>query len=164
MRTGNILTLVLFCFAVSTAVGQGKKDIRDNRIATETSYVTSTENGKEITYKDSYTVYDKNGCVVEQIDYNKEGAIKRKETNKYNANKDKIEEVVYDAKDKTTQKTTYFYNSQYQKIGEIEYDGAGQIKKQILTTYNPNGMKAEKKTYDANKKLISTKKFTYTTK
>jgi hypothetical protein len=158
------MTLAFFCFAITTVMGQGKKEIRDNKIASETSYVTSYENGKEITYKESYTVYDKNGCVTEQTEYNKEGAIKRKETNKYNANKDKIEEVVYDGKDKTTQKTTYFYNSEYQKIGEIEYDGAGIIKKQSLIIYNAKGMKAEKKTYDANKKLISTKKFTYTTK
>jgi hypothetical protein len=164
MKTRNFLTLAFFCFAMTTVMGQGKKEIKDNKIVSETSYITSNENGKEVTYKDSYMVYDKNGCVTEQTDFNKEGGIKRKETNKYNANKDKIEEVVYDGKDKTTQKTTYFYNSEYQKIGEIEYDGSGLIKKQSLITYNRNGMKAEKKTYDANKKLISTKKFIYTTK
>jgi hypothetical protein len=164
MRTKKLLALPLFLIVITTVTAQSKKDIRENKIGSETSTITLTENGKEVTYKDTYTVYDKNGNVTEQTEYNKEGTIKRKETNKYNANKDKTEEVVYDGKDNTTRKTTYFYNSNGQKIGEIEYDGSGKIIKQSMITYNADGFKTEKKTYDANKKLISTKKFTYSTK
>jgi hypothetical protein len=161
MKTYSILSFILFLFVTTLIAAQNKKEIRENKIVSETSTITVIENGKETTYKDSYTVYDKNGNVTEQTDYSKEGGIKRKETNKYNTNKDKTEEVVFDGKDKTTSKTTFFYNSNGQKIGEIEYDGAGKILKQSMITYNANGFKTEKKTYDANKKLISTKKFTY---
>ena len=38
----------------------------------------------------------------------------------------------------------------------------GSIKKQTTYTYDSNGFKKDKKTYDANKKLISIKKYTYT--
>jgi hypothetical protein len=149
---------------MTNVTAQSKKDIRDNKIVSETSFVTTMENGKETTYKESYTIYDKKGCVTEQTEYTKEGAIKRKETNKYNINKDKTEEVVYDGKDKTTQKTTFLYNANGQKIAEIESDGSGKIMKQSMILYNANGLKTEKKTYDANKKPISSKKYTYSTK
>lgn len=161
MNFEKLWVIVLLCLTITTVSAQSKKDIRENKIVSETSNITTIDNGKEVTYKDSYVVYDKNGNVAEETEYNKDGTIKRKETNKYNTNKDKTEEVVFDGKDKTTHKTTFFYNSGGQKIGEIEYDGAGKILKQSMITYNANGFKTEKKTYDANKKLISTKKFTY---
>jgi hypothetical protein len=161
MKTKKLFLLAALCVITTIVSAQSKKDIRENKIVSETSTISITENGKEIIYKDSFTVYDKQGNIIEQTDYNKEGGIKRKETNKYNANKDKTEEVVFDGKDKTTIKTTFFYNSNDQKIGEIEYDGTGKILKQSMITYNANGFKTEKKTYDANKKLISIKKFTY---
>jgi hypothetical protein len=161
MNFHKLLAFVIICTTITFVSAQSKKDIRENKIVSETSNTTAVENGKEVTYKDSYIVYDKNGNVTEETEYNKDGSIKRKETNKYNANKDKTEEVVFDGKDKTTRKTTFFYNSGGQKIGEIEYDGSGKIVKQSMITYNANGFKTEKKTYDANKKLLSTKKFTY---
>jgi hypothetical protein len=161
MKNIRPLSFILFLLVATSIAAQSKKDIRENKIVSETSTITVTESGKESTYKDSYTVYDKIGNVTEQTEYNKDGTIKRKETNKFNANKDKTEEVVFDGKDKTTHKTTFFYNSGGQKIGEIEYDGSGNILKQSMIIYNANGFKTEKKTYDANKKLISTKKFTY---
>jgi hypothetical protein len=161
MNFDKLLAFTIFCTTISAVSAQSKKDIRENKIISETSNITAVENGKEVTYKDSYIVYDKNGNVTEETEYNKDGSIKRKETNKYNANKDKTEEMVFDGKDKTTHKTTFFYNSGGQKIGEIEYDGDGKILKQSMIIYNANGFKTEKKTYDANKKLISTKKFTY---
>jgi hypothetical protein len=161
MNFEKLLVIVVLCLTITTVSAQSKKDIRENKITSETSNITTIENGKEVTYKDSYIVYDKNGNVTEETEYNKDGTIKRKVTNKYNVNKDKAEEVVFDGKDKTTRKTTFYYNANGQKIGEIEYDGAGKILKQSMITYNANGFKTEKKTYDANKKLISTKKFTY---
>ena len=51
-----------------------------------------------------------------------------------------------------------------QKTEEQFLDGSGkQIKKHVFT-YTANGLKSEKKVYDANNVLISTKKYTYTTK
>ena len=161
MNIDKLFVIVMLCLTIATVSAQSKKDIRENKIVSETSNITTIENGKEVTYKDSYILYDKNGNIAEETEYNKDGTIKRKETNKYNANKDKTEEVVFDGKDKTTRKTTFYYNANGQKIGEIEYDGSGKIEKQSMIIYNANGFKTEKKTYDANKKLISTKKFTY---
>lgn len=161
MKACPLFTIALCLLQISNVIAQSKKDIKENKIVSETTYVTIIENGKETTYKDTYTLYDKNGCVAELTEFYKDGTIKKKETNKYNASKDKIEVLIFDGKDKTTEKTTYLYNSNSQKIGEIEYDGSGNIIKQSMIIYNANGFKTEKKTYDANKKLISTKKYFY---
>ncbi len=157
----SILFLFLLFIALNTSA-QSKKDIKNNKIASETSMITTSEDGKEVTYKDSYTVYDKNGCVTEQLDYAKDGTVKRKEINKYNSKKDKLEETIWNYKDKTYKKTSYAYDLNGLRVGEIEYDENGKTVKQCLIFYNSKGFKTEKRTYDGNKKLISTKKFNYT--
>lgn len=151
--------LILFCMQINV-FAQSKKEIRENKINTETVYNTKTADGKEV--KDSYTVFDKNGNQIEKVDYNKDGLVKTTEKHTYDANKNKTEETVYDANGKLLSKSSYFYNSNDEKIGEIEYDGKGNILKQSYTTYDAKGFKIEKKTYDANKKLISVKRYVYT--
>jgi YD repeat-containing protein len=163
----KISAIVTFILLFSLSVfSQSKKDLKNNKVQSETSFVTINENGKEITYKDSYTTYDKEGRVVEETDYYKDGTIKQKKTNKYDSQKNKIEETSYDAKDpakgESYTKTTFFYNKNNDKIGEIEYDAKGKIIKQSLIKYGNRGLKSERLTYSADKVLISTKKFTYT--
>lgn len=158
----NLSVLLFCCFVISNSFAQSKKDIAKNNILSETATVTKIEDGKEITFKDTYTVYDKDGKVIEETNYNKEGAVKDKKSYKYDAQKNKIEESDFEGKSNETKKTTYTYNANNDKVSEIEYDASGNIKKQITYTYDSNGFKKDKKTYDANKKLISIKKYTYT--
>lgn len=162
MTFKKIILILTSLFFLTSGYCQSKKDIRNAKVATETTTTTITDNGKEITYKDSYTVFDKNGNVNEQTEYNKDGTIKRKESNKYNASNDKIEEKIFDAKDKSTKKTTFTYDVNKNKTGETEYDENGTVIRQVIYSYNNKGLKTEKKTYDGKKKLISTKKYTYT--
>ncbi|MDD5571342.1 MAG: hypothetical protein PHD97_09350 [Bacteroidales bacterium] len=162
MRIKAIFTIIVLVMSMCHVLAQGKKDIKTYKVSSETSYITVNENGKEVTYKDSYTAYDKDGKVTEQTEFYKDGTIKRKETNKYDSQKNKIEEVIYDGKDKTTTKTTYTYNANKDRIGEIEYDNKGNILKQSVIVYNSKGFKTEKKTYNAGKQLIAIKKYTYT--
>lgn len=149
-----------------SSFSQSKKDLKLNKVQTETSYITQKENGKEVTFKDSYTVYDKEGRTIEETEYYKDGTIKQKKTNKYDSQKNKIEETSFDAKDEAKgesySKTTFFYNKNNEKIGEIEYDAKGKILKQSLIKYGNKGLKSEKLTYNADKVLLSTKKFVYT--
>ena len=73
------LVFILLCFLVfSNSFAQSKKDLAKNNILSETTTVTKIEDGKEITFKDTYTVYDKDGKVIEETNYNKEGAVKEK--------------------------------------------------------------------------------------
>jgi hypothetical protein len=56
------------------------------------------------------------------------------------------------------------YDLMEQKTEEQFLDGSGKQIKKHLFTYTANGLKSEKKVYDVNNILISTKKYTYTTK
>ncbi|MEI6696666.1 MAG: hypothetical protein WCO13_11415 [Bacteroidota bacterium] len=150
---------ILLCI-YSSVFAQSKKEIRENKIKTETIFNTKTTDDKEV--KDTYTVYDNNGNVIEKTDYNKDGVIKTTEKHIFSANKNKIEETLYDAIGKLISKTSFVYNSSDEKIGEIDYDGNGNILKQSYTTYDARGFKIEKKIFDGNKKLISVKKYVYT--
>ncbi len=163
-KKNYIFSILLFLSFSFGAFSQSKKDIRNNKIVSETAVITITESGKEISYKDSYTLYDKNGNVIEQTEYNRDGSIKNKETNKFDANKNKIETTEYNEKDKTTTKTTFVYDKNDNKILETEYDNKGKIIKQSAYIYNNKGFKTEKRTVDGNKKLIAIKKHTYATK
>jgi hypothetical protein len=166
MKTRIIFIFAITAFTALSSFSQSKKDIKVNKIATETSYITVTENGKDVTYKDSYTVYDKEGRVTEQTDFYKDGTVKHKEVNKYDSQKNKIEESVYDAKTDakgpTFKKNSYVFNTNNDKVGETEYDANGKILKQSVITYDNRGLKTDRKTYSADKKLISTKKYVYT--
>jgi predicted mannosyl-3-phosphoglycerate phosphatase (HAD superfamily) len=155
----TLLSLIIL-FTVSVSA-QSKKDIRNNKIVSELCTISVTENGKDISYKDSYTVYDKNGNIVEQTEFNRDGSIKFKEINKYDAKKNKIEKTEYSDKDKKTIKTTYGYNANDDKVMETEYDNTGAIYRQSVFLYNNKGFKTEKRTIDGNKKLIAIKKYIY---
>jgi len=163
MRDKKIYIFVLvLIISVNFLSAQSKKDIRNNKIESETATITYTENGKDITFKDSYTVYDKNGNVIEQTEYNRDGNIKSKTINKYDSNKNKIESIEYNDKTKTSIKTAYIYNKNDQKVMEIEYDTNGKITRQSAYLYNNKGFKTEKRTVDENKKLVAIKKYIYT--
>jgi hypothetical protein len=160
MKTKTIILILILAFSSPALFAQSKKDIRENKIFSETVYNTKSADRKEV--KDTYTVYDKNGNAIEKVEYNKEGLVKKTEKNTFNSNKDKTEESVFDASGKLKSRTAYVYNSNGDKIGEIEYDGSGVIIKQSITTYDAKGFKVEKKIYDGNKKLITVKKYVYT--
>lgn len=161
MKTKTFCLMMICLMFVGSLYSQSKKKIREHKIISETTYNLKIIDGKEVSIKDSYEVYDKNGNVIEQTEYNKEGAIKKTEKTVYNANKDKIEEATYDGSGNLKSKKAYTYNSSGEKIGEIEYDGNGSIIKQSLTLFDTQGFKTGKRTYDGNKKLISTKKYVY---
>jgi hypothetical protein len=159
MKILTLSTIIFLTGLYGNVFAQSKKEIRENKINSETVYITRLD-GKEV--KDTYTVYDKNGNMIEKVDYNKDGVVKGTEKHVYNADKEKIEETTYDAKGKLLSKISYVYDSNGEKVGEIEYDGNLSIQKQSLTTYDAKGFKKEKRTFDANKKLISVKKYVYT--
>lgn len=166
MKIKIVIIFAITLFTNFYSYSQSKKDLKTNKVASETCYVTITENGKDITYKDSYTVYDKEGRVTEQTEFYKDGTVKHKEVNKYDSQKNKIEESVYDAKTdakgSTFKKTSYVFNTNNDKVGETEYDANGKILKQSVITYDNKGLKIQKQTYSADKKLLSAKKYVYT--
>src|SRR6267154_2186888 len=90
--------LALLSFSLVTSA-QSKKEIKKFKIKSVT--VSSTDvnsEGNEKTRNDSYQKFDSNGEVIEDVEYNKDGTFKKKETKKFNKNSDPVEEIIYDEK------------------------------------------------------------------
>jgi hypothetical protein len=195
MRT-RILAAVLALLFPVLAQAQSRKDVKKYGIKNCTEWVTKNENGKEVSYKESYKAFDKNGNVTEEIEFYRDGRVKKKETfkydkdgnvleetlyeskeaktgdpkesqvskkvsYKYNVNSDKTEEVEYDGSGKIVKKTSYSYNTNGDRTGEVIYDGAGKMHKKVFYTFDKRGLKVEKKTFNSDNTLESTKKYVY---
>ena len=89
----NVLILVLVILSLA-GFSQKKKEIKKNRI--KSIVVTDTENGKTI--NDSKTIYNTNGEVIEEVNYDKTGQVKSILKYKYNSEGDVLEEAEYDPK------------------------------------------------------------------
>lgn len=139
---------------------QSKKEVKENKIKSTLENVTIIENGKEITYKDTYTEFDKNGNIVAQTEYNKDGSVKKKITSKYDSFKNKTEELEYEG-NHLVRKRLFSYNGNGEKTLEVTYDGSGKLLKKEVFIYNNKGLRAEKKIYDAANNLIETHKYIY---
>jgi hypothetical protein len=155
-----ILPLALVLFLVNFSVAQKKKELKKYGIRNIT--VTETHGSK--TVNDSKTTYDSNGEVIEEINYDKEGAVKTTVKYKNNKDGDVIEESEYDDKNALKEKRQYKYNGLGEKVEELVTDKDNKVIKKSVYTYDSKGFKTEKKTYDANNNLISSKKYTYVSK
>lgn len=172
MKLKILVTFILINSFLLYSFAQGKKDVKKNKIKSITEYVTIIENGKEITYKTYYVVFNKNADIIEETEYNNNGTIKKSETIKYDVNNNKIEETHFEQKEKKIPKnnsqpieninikTIYKYNVHNDKTEESEFDitNAKQLKKHIFS-YNNKGEKDREETYNAENKM--TKKETY---
>jgi YD repeat-containing protein len=163
MRSLVVFILALISVSVSA---QSKKQIKEMKIksCTETT-VLYTEGKETATFKSAFSAFDKEGNTTEEIQYNQDGSVKRRETAKY-AGKNKTEEVVDSRGDKDTEgnktnyrKTTYKYNANGDKTEETDYDAAGNVVKRTTYTYTKSGDKQFEVIYDASGKLI--KKIVY---
>ncbi len=84
-----------------------------------------------------------------------------KRVSKYNGNNDKIEEIEYDGDGKVVKKEVYTYNANGDKVTEITYDALSIIRKKGVYSYDNKGLKTEKKIYGPSGALDQTKKFEY---
>lgn len=149
---------ILIIFSFYFLIAQSKKEIRKLKIKSIT--VSETSNAK--TNYESKALYDKNGEIVEETDFSKEGIIKS--THKYKRNKDGnvIEETEYDGRNQLIEKKEIKYNALGEKTEELSYNEANKLLKKSTIVYNNQGLKIEKKIYDASNKLTSVKKYQYT--
>lgn len=151
------LAVVLLLFVLSTGFAQKKKEIKKYGIRLIT--VNETTQGKTI--PDSKSGFDSNGNLVEEVKYNKEGALKSTVRYKYNKSGDVIEESEYDEKNNLKEKRMTKYDALGQKTEELTINAAGvQIKKEVFV-YDSRGLKIEKRIYDSTNNLITTKKTFY---
>lgn len=177
MKLKFIFGFILFYFYLNFSQAQGKKNIKNNKMKSITEFVTITENGKESTYKAYYAVFNKNAEVIEEIEYNNNGSIKKKETTRYDPNDNKVEETCFYQKEKKTSKTNseqsdnsnlkivYKYNAHNDRTEEEELDlNNPNLAKKHLFFYNKKGEKDLEETYNAEKKLIKKEIYIYNSK
>lgn len=163
MRIVAILVFILASFHLSA---QSKKQIKEYKIKSCTETTVLYTDGKEsATFKSAFMSFDKEGNTTEEIQYNQDGSVKRRETAKY-AGKNKTEEVVDTRGDKDVdgsknnyRKTTYKYNANGDKTEETDYDAAGNVVKRTTYAYTKSGDKQFEVIYDGSGKLV--KKFVY---
>ncbi len=156
IRLTLLFATILASFTVSFA--QSKKDIKKHKIKTITETVTSFEGGKELIRNDQFTRYDKNGQIIEQIDYDKNGKVKTKTITKYNNLEDKNEETIFDGNNKQVLREVYKYDADGEKSEEWHYDDKDELVSKSIYTVK-NGLKIERKMYDTKGKLIQIKKY-----
>jgi hypothetical protein len=156
------LSLVLnFLWVFSmVCVAQSKKDIRKHKIKITTETITTFENGKETLRNNQFRRFDKEGQVIEEIDYDKNGKLKTKTLSKYNNLEQKTEETTFDANNKQLVREVYKYDADGEKSEEWHYNEKNELENKSIYTLK-NGLKTERKTYDSKGKLIEVKKYGY---
>jgi len=160
------LLIILICIALSSGVyAQKKKEIKENKIKSITTWQANKKDAKAEGYKLEYTLYDRSGRWLEKIDYNKDGSIDKKETVKYDAYDNKIEETKFVAKQSgsVNKKVTYKYNANGDCTEEVEYK-AGVVTKKSVYTNNANGKKTVEMVYDGAGNLLKKHVYTYNSK
>jgi YD repeat-containing protein len=159
---------LLLCIS---AAAQSKKQVRELKIKSATETVIVYKDGKEVSnYKSDYSTYDKDGNTLTETEYNADGSVKRRETNKY-IGKDKSEEIIEhpsgsddNEAPKKYKKTTWKYNSAGDKTEEVEYDAAGNVTKKTTYAYNSKGDRLFEVEYDASGKLVKKTAYGYDAK
>lgn len=112
--------------------------------------------------------YDAAGNVLEETAFegkaekNSKEANNKKVTYKYNSSNDKTEENVFDGEGKLIRKTVFTYNRNGDKSAEVVMDASGKMIKKMIYTYDGKGLKSERKTYNGDNQLESSKKYDYT--
>lgn len=172
MNSKFFYAFIFLCASGIVSYGQNKKDIKKYKIKSITETVSITENNKTITYKEYYTLFDKNGKIIEETEFNADGSIKKKETTKYDNNDNKTEETCFHEKEhlknnaplkeSENTKTIYKYNSNNDKTEENEYDvGNGKLIRKQVNSYNNKGEKTQEETFDATNKSIKKIMYSY---
>lgn len=157
------LSLIFVLLFISTKISfaQSKKDIRKNGVKGMTEVIVEYENGKEVSHNDVSKKFDKEGEIILEVNYDKNGALKDKTATKFNRDGDKIEETIFDATGKQANRFVYKYNADGEKSEEIKYDSKNTLVSRSVYVINGKGLKTERKTYDVKGKLIQTKKYIY---
>ena len=118
-----VIMLVMLTYSVSA---QKKNTVRDNNIKSVTEYKQEIDK-KGANLKESYTLYDNEGNVLEQIDYDATGKIKSHLKFQYDSNNNKIKEIEISPEGKVMKTTEYKYNGNMKTEKNI-YDAAGKLK------------------------------------
>jgi len=121
-----VFGLLGLCFSMQPLHAQKKKAVLEKHIRSVTVYNEDYEknNGRQV--KDSYTRYDDDGNVVEEIEYDEYGKEKKHELYEYDAEGNKIKETHLTPKGTKALVIEYKYENGLKKE-KIVYNGSGKM-------------------------------------
>jgi hypothetical protein len=134
MNAMKMILLILFFPAISLTAQS-----RENQTKVKIKSITVIEEKNDMLvkkqYKESETLFDTQGNILEEIKYDQGKIIKH---------------------------FKYQYDADCNKIGEEELDPSGKVRESSEYKFE-NGLRVEKTVYDQNKKMKSRKIYNYTT-
>jgi hypothetical protein len=130
----KLLILFIFCMPYMFTFSQKPKEARDLNLKTKTMWVTEKKGKKEFNYKASELRFDKDGTLIQEIEYNPKGDIIKNFSYQYENNK---------------------------KIREIHLDKEGKIVTRIEYVYSKNNILSEVRYFNANNELQRKEQFIY---
>jgi hypothetical protein len=133
-RFNILVLLVLICATISA---QSKNSIKENKVRSVTEYKQDVDKNGAKT-KESYTLYDANGNILEEIEYDSAGKIKNHSKYQYDSNNNKIKETELTPDGKISKTYEYKYSSTGLRTERSTYDAAGKLKSKRLYQYEYN--------------------------
>lgn len=165
----NLIILLIFIVGTGfSGYSQSKKLLRTYGITKKTETVVKYKDGKaEDPYVSEVEMYDKNGEWIERIDYEKDGAIKKREVRKYQKGilveeiQDKPQEKDGSGKSSSYKHRVYVYNKKLDLMEEMDMSRKGEVKQKETYTYNKYGDVDTRIKTDKDGKQESIENYTY---
>lgn len=182
----SVFIILTFCLIINQAFAQKKNQIADRNIKYMTQHTVDNRRDNK-SEKTIFSRYDKDGNVIEQIEYNEDSSIakwekysfykngeenllleldpngkqKKKVIGTFDSFGNKIEEMTFNAEDSLIEKTVYSFNNFNEKVAETTYDKNGKIKTKAVFEYESKGMLKSKTVYNAENAVIYLRTYKY---
>lgn len=181
------VSVAICCVSSAIAYSQSRKDLKKSGITESKEVMYSYCGGKEYVWTQSELKYDKDGNVIEEVTYNSDGSIRKKQVRVYHDSGKLMEEANFGAQGFLEDRVAYTFDEdgeklsekryfpcgalmewvkfgvddKGQRISESYYDEQGKLLRKSVFTYDSKGFRKEKKNYSADDKLLSVKKYDY---
>ena len=129
-----LAVMVIFLLVSGTAMGQGKKTIREKKITSITVNEYFIEEGMDEPVVESIEKFNEEGDLVEIQVFNKKGEYKRWEKYVYNDDGELVEEIFLDEKGRITETEKNIYDGDL-RVEKQYYNKRGDLYKKKVYTY-----------------------------
>lgn len=126
--------MVIFLLVSGTAMGQGKKTIREKKITSITVNEYFIEEGMDEPVVESIEKFNEEGDLVEIQVFNKKGDYKRWEKYVYSDDGELVEEIFLDEKGRITETEKNIYDGDL-RVEKQYYNNRGDLYKKKVYTY-----------------------------
>ena len=134
MERKMLAVMVMFLLVSGTAMGQGKKTIREKKITSITVNEYFIEEGMDEPVVESIEKFNEEGDLVEIQVFNKKGEYKRWEKYVYNDDGELVEEIFLDEKGRITETEKNIYDGDL-RVEKQYYNKRGDLYKKKVYTY-----------------------------